>query len=289
MSMTSMICPSCGAPVTVPFGRSYALCEYCGSQVKVQLTEAEARVTQKTKEFIDNIRASMHCIVSGDFSTAMDYAEKAAALIPADPAPAMIKYVSSLREDFRKAQSFYSIASNLRKESESIAFTEEDYESMLEAFAGYYLSERDGDFNRVFMNNKKAKAGDIQVIRQYQFTKNLSDYYTHPELKKAFIKKANKDLDESIASVNGINQVNQTNWDNLLSIRNGPFLRSMSVVLVDPSLAPKASDFVNKYYSALDMKWESGFKKEISNGSKDQIKQYRSEAEACKAWLKIVK
>ena len=287
--MKSLICPQCGAPAQLGFGRVQTFCEYCGCQIRDQLTEAESSTLGKNKEFVDAVEAAIHCIQSNDYETAMKYAEKAENLIPSDPAPLMIKYIANLNTDFNKSESFHNIANDMLSKSGSIIIDDDKYKALLATFFLNYMKDRDVDFKRVFANTKKVRPDDIKNIMRYENTKRTRYFVTHQELSNAMKKTASDMLAESLNNLDVSGQMNQSTWSKLEDYRNNYLFKSISIAILDPSQAPKAAEVTKKYYDALEMKWESAFKKDGVNGSKDQVRNYRSEAEVVLNTLKSIR
>ena len=286
--MKSLICPQCGAPAQLGFGRVQTFCEYCGCQIRDQLTEAESATVGKNKEFVDAVEAAINCIQSNDYQTAMKYADKAENLISSDPAPLLIKYIANLNTDFNKSESFHSIANNMMSQNPSIILDDDKYKALLATFFMNYMSDRDVDFKRVFANTRKVKPDDIKNVMRYEDTKRTRYFVTHQELNQAMKQVANQTLADSSKNMNFSGQLDQANWTGLQEYRNKYLFKAISIAILDPSLAPQAAEATKKYSDALDMKWESAFKNGVS-GSKDEVKTYRNEAEVILNTLKTIR
>ena len=220
---------------------------------------------------------------------AMKYAEKAENLIPSDPAPLMIKYIANLNTDFNKSESFHNIANDMLSKSGSIIIDDDKYKALLATFFLNYMKDRDVDFKRVFANTKKVRPDDIKNIMRYENTKRTRYFVTHQELSNAMKKTASDMLAESSNNLDVSGQMNQSTWSKLEDYRNNYLFKSISIAILDPSQAPKAAEVTKKYHDALEMKWESAFKKDGVNGSKDQVRNYRSEAEVVLNTLKSIR
>jgi hypothetical protein len=289
MGVFSVTCPSCGAPAQIPFGKSSGICEFCGGQVHRNLCDSEFASMKKNQEFIDSIRASIHCIQNRDYETAIDYAEKASKLDSTDPAPMMIKYISFLGSDFRKATSFSAIAKSMMKDGGSEALTQDEYKELLAVFTYNYLYEKDKDLKRVFANMRKVRPDDIQNVGRYERMKRIEDYFTDPELKDAMITACSDYVKDCEDSMKVTGELSQSNWDELTEIRNHRLFTVSCTVFVDPGLSGRVTQYVQKYRSALNQKWEPLFKKGTVNGSKDQVNVYRYEADSILSWLRTVR
>ena len=62
MPVESMKCPACGAPVSMSRGKRFSVCDFCGTQVKEQLSEAEFKNVEKNNEFSESIKAALLAI-----------------------------------------------------------------------------------------------------------------------------------------------------------------------------------------------------------------------------------
>lgn len=288
MSIISMICPSCGAPVQMPAGRVMCFCEYCGGQVKLQLSEAETAREERSKGFVDAIRASIHCIRSSDYKKAMEYADEAEKIEKNDPAPMLIRYISTLSTDYKKATPYLSIAKSMRSEAESRALSDEEYRQLLSIYVLNYLSDRDQDFKRIFMTMKKVRPADIQNVNNYEHLKRIDSYYADADLKEAFMSTSSEYLTECEESLKVSGQMDQATWDVIEDTRKNRLFRAAGTLFVNPSLKQRFVAYMEKYNNALNLKWEIAFKKDV-NGSKDQVRSYRSESEALLVWAKSLR
>ena len=289
MSVDSIRCPACGAPAKMAYGKMTTFCEYCGTQIKARLTDAEFNHMEKNSQFTDAISAAIQCIRNRDYKTAMEFAEKAAQLAHDDPAPMFIKYVSSLSTDFRKAVSFRNIAITLKGSKGDESISEDAYKELLEAFACNYFSDREADLKRMFSTMRKVKPEDINNVRRYEYNKRMSDYFTDSELKTAFESAASKELDSFDSRVGRITQMDGANWNALKELRDKGLFRLGGVVMANPSYSGRVMQSIKKYESVLNYKWESVFKQGSVDGSKDQIKSYRYECSAMTDWLRTVR
>jgi len=288
MAMVSLICPSCGAPVMMPFGKRVCICEYCGAPVKEEMSEAEIAGVQKNEEFVDAIKAAMHCICTRDYETAREYADKAAALLHDDPAPVMIKYISWLNADYRKATSFLTIA-NSKRDSGSVAISDDEYKGLLVTYADNYLVEKDQDLKRMFSTNRRLKPVDIQNVRQYENLKRIGLYASDPELKTAFKERCEGLLGECESKLAVSNSLSQSEWDILTDVRNNYLFKAAATLFVDAAFSKRCVDLFTKYNNALNQKWENVFKHGQVSGDKDQVRNYRGEAETLISWARGVR
>jgi len=287
MATVAMKCPSCGAPVQMPFGKRFCFCEFCGGQVKEQLSDEEFKHVVKNKDFVESIKSAIQCIVNGDYDTAIEYADKAAAINNNDPAPTMIKYVATLNLDIKKASSFRNIASSMRAQSESEAIPEAEYPMLLSTFANNYFKDRSEDINRMFINLKRIKASDIDNVRVYERSK-IQRYYEDSELKDAFNNTINNLLDDFEKDLPSSQQMTAENWNSLENFHRNRLFMIAGMVFANPAIAPRAKAVVMKYSNALNMKWESAFKSGVP-GSKDQVREYRTECSSFLSWLGSVR
>lgn len=272
----------------MPYGKSMCFCDYCGGQVKLMMSEAEVARDEKRQGFVDAIKASIHCIRSKDYKTALEYADKASELAKNDPAPMLIRYVCWLESDFKKAASFRSIAESMRAEKESVALSDDEYKVLLGAYVRNYISERDSDLKRMFMTLKKVKPADIQNVNNYEHLKRLNQYFTDDNLKEAFTITASQCLDEYEGALNQANQLDQESWNALQRIRNEDLFKAAGVLFIDPSLKQHVVQYFQKYNTAINQKWEAAFKKGVS-GDKSTVKVYRDEADSLLSWSKTIR
>lgn len=290
MAVISLTCPRCGAPVQMPYGRNMCYCEFCGSPVEKEMSDSEFSAMSKNKEFYDAVRAAIHCVNNKDYATALEFADKAAALNDTDPAPFMIKYVCYLDKDYKKATSFVGIGRSMHKAKASEALSEDDYRSLLYAYVRNYLSDRDEDLKRMYKTYKKVKPDDIHNVRQYEKLKRISSFFTDPELKDAFMDECESFLAECKNKVDAIpTGTTQSNWDALCEIRNDRLFLAAGTLFVDPKFAAPATEFVNKYRTILYQKWETPLKKGEVSSSKDQLNLYRYEADSLLSWFRTVR
>ena len=287
--MVSLICPSCGAPVMMPFGKRMCICEYCGSPVKEELSEAEIVSVEKNKEFVDAIKAAIHCISTRDYETAREYADKAAELLHDDPAPLMIKYVSWLEADYRKATSFLAIANSKRSAGESVAISNDEYNALLSMYVMNYLTEKEADLKRMFASMRKVKPADIQNVRQYEHLKRIGLYVSDPELKDALMKTSEEFLSECESKLPSSYQLGPSEWSSLVDIRDNYLFKLSAVLFISGTYSQRCNQFLTKYSNAVNQKWESAFKSGAVSGDKDAIRNYRAEADSLIAWAKTVR
>ena len=289
MAVTSIICPQCGAPAQMPPGKRICYCEFCGGQIREELSDVGIANLEKEKNFADTISASLHCIASKDYEGAINYADKAQDIIANDPAPQYIKFIAYLPSDFRKATAAHKIAESMRGERESVAMSDEQYMNAIVTFANNYIDDRERDFKRMFATLRKMTRDDLQNVRTYENNKRLSDYYTIPELKEGFQTAASEILKESEESMRVTDQLDQSNWNAIKDVQSNHLFKVAGTIVVDTSLSPRALEYMKKYGHALDMKWEKALKKDIAGGSKDDVRNYRGECAMFVSWLNNVR
>ncbi|MBP5685862.1 MAG: hypothetical protein J6W72_05500 [Candidatus Methanomethylophilaceae archaeon] len=287
MSVDSIRCPACGAPARIAPGRVSGVCEYCGTQIKQMLSDAEYNHMAKNSEFTEAVSAAIQCIRNRDYKTAIEYADKAAQLVHDDPAPLHLKYISMLPTDYRKAVSFHNIALSLEGKKEE-TISESDYKELLVVFAYNYFSDREADLKRMFATMRRVGSEDINNVRRYEYNKRMSDYFTDSELKTAFDSAASEEFDAFEQKVGRITQMDNANWTAIKELRDKGLFRIGAVVMAEPSLSGRASQCIKKYQNVLDYKWESTFRNGSVDGSKDQVKGYRYECDAISNWLRTV-
>ena len=286
MSMISLKCPSCGAPVELGFGKTRGYCEYCGMMVKEEMSEAEAARSERNGEFLEAVKASMSCIESNDYESAIKYADKAMESLSTDPAPSLIKFVAYLDSDLKKARSAYSVGHNLLDQRQSVAMDDDQYRSVLNAFVRNYLAARAKDINRSFLALRKMGPDDLQNIRNYEYRKKIEDYLGFPEVKEAMCQAASDCIDECEGNLKLSGSLDAGSWTSLKGARDRDVFRVLSTVFIDPTVAPRVTNYVQRYVDGMGLKWESMAKSGQINASKDQIKTYRYESEVCLKWLR---
>jgi hypothetical protein len=290
MAIISLTCPGCGAPVMMPFGKHMCYCEYCGSPVQREMSDSEYSAMKKNSEFFESIRAAVHCIRNKDYNTAVDFADKASKLDETDPAPFLIKYVSYLDKDFKKASSYMTIARSMMQVKKSESLPEEEYRALLYAYVCNYLSDRDGDFKRMYITFRKVKPADIQNVRQYENLKRIGSFFSDPELKEAFMNACSDYIAESQKEVDKVQGgITQSNWDAVTDMRNNRLFLVAGTVFVDAKFVAPATQFINRYRDILNQKWEAAMKKNEVSGSKDQVNTYRYEADSLLSWMRTVR
>ena len=266
------------------FGQAFAVCEYCGTQVKQILTEGEINKVAKDKGFVDAITAAVHCIESKDYKKAISLADKAEEMDASDPAPAMIRFIAYLPTDFKKAASNYKIAGSLGRAKESAALTNDQFMLALGILCRNYLDDRDMDIRRTVTTMGRIGPQDIENIRVYEYRKRGEDYETIPELKEAMVRTAEDCLKECEDSMPSIGQMDQVGWKKLMDARRNTLYRTVTILFMDRSLASRSESCIRKYDTAISMKWES-MARSIPDIDKRALKNYRIEADACMNWV----
>ena len=289
MATVSMMCPSCGAPVQMPPGRSMCYCQYCGSQVKIEMSDAEITHMEKNNEFVEAVKAAIHCLAIMDYKNAIEYAEKASAIHHDDPGPVMVKYLATLDLDYKKAVTLYSLSQILRDSRESEALGDEEYKDVLETFASNYLVEKEKDFKRMFMSMKKVKPADIHNVWVYDRTRKLDTYFKDKELQEAFMHTMSDRISECESEFSVSNDVSQSNWDAIVGFREKYFFKLAGALFVDPSLRQRYSVLLTRYSNALNLKWEAAFKRDQVIGTKDEVRLFRDESDSILAWIKSMR
>ena len=289
MPVDLIYCPACGAPARIPVGKRVTVCEYCGSQIKEQVSDTELKYMEEGNKFSDAITAAIHCIRSRDYKTATEYADKAANMAHNDPAPFMVKYVSALPGDYRKASSFYNISKDMRAQKPSAALSEDGYRELLEVYASNYFYDRSEDIRRMFITIRRIDPDDINNVRKYEYNKRISDYEQDPELMEAFRTAAAREMEAYEKDVPSTGYLDNGTWTTVKKFRDTNMFRIGGIVVADPSQSGRALQCMQKYGSVLDQKWESVFKSGNVDGTKDQVRQYRSECDAMSRWLKTVR
>ncbi len=282
--MKTLSCPTCGAPVQLAFGRVQTFCEYCGCQIRDQLSEAESATVGKNRDFVESIDAGINCIKSNDYESALKYADKAESFLPSDPAPSMIRFVCYLNNDFNKSQASYSIVQDQLSRGGSVAISQERFKDILAMYFMNYIDDREKDFKRMFASFKKVKYDDIRNVASYENTKRIRYFTTNSELTESMKETSSSFLSE-VEKTGFSGSMDQANWNAITQFREGSLFKMIGASLLNAESKPKAADLVSRYSQALDMKWESAFKQGVS-GSKDMVKSYRNEAEVILYYLK---
>jgi hypothetical protein len=280
MPVESMKCPACGAPVEMARGKLFTMCDFCGTQVKQQLSETEFKSVEKNSEFASVISAAVHCIYSDDYDGAITYADRAATMLPGDPAPSQIKFIAYLDSDFKKAVAQYKIATDMRSREESVALTDEQYRAALAAFVANYLAEKDQDLKRMFSNMRSVSASDIENVRAYEYRKKIEDFKSIPDLDEAIAFEADACMTECEQAISGIGD----DQEKLSELRKNNFFKVVSAVFIDPSLSDRAKACLTNYDNVAKKKSGGGLFGR--GGSKVDTKQYHAESEVCLVWLR---
>ena len=285
MAVDSMRCPACGAPVSMSFGRLYAVCEYCGTQVKQTLSESEARESSNDKSFIDAISAAIHSIEGKDYAGAIKYADKAEDIKASDPAPSRVKFIAYLPTDFKKAASQYRIAVSRRAEKDSVAMSDEQFMAVLGVFCRNYLEDRDKDIRRMVTTMGRIGPQDIENVRVYEFRKRGEDYETIPELKQAMEATAEQCLSECESSMSNAGRMDGSGWKDLMDARTRCLYRLATILFVNKALASRSAECISKYDRAINQKWEPLVKSSSMGADKRDLKNFRAESSAIFNWV----
>ena len=276
--MRSMYCPACGAPVQIPFGRITTNCEYCGAQVRDQVTDAESNIIGKNRDFVEAVEAAITCIRNNDYSTALTYAEKAESELPSDPAPSLIRFVCNLDTNFNKSKAALSIMEDRMANGGSVAIDEDRISQVIGYHFMNYAGLREQDLIRMFTNIKRVTGPDINNLFVYEYNKRISDYVTIPRVVDA-MKVASDALISEGESVTFSDNTDQSNWNRIKEFRKTQLYRVSIGYMLNKDNGPRAKDVVSRYSRAVDLKWEPSFKRGV-DGSKDEVREYRREADA---------
>ncbi len=281
MSLTVLRCPSCGATVQMPPGKTECFCEYCGNPVRFQRTE----VDEKDSEFISTVNAAVVSIRHGDYKTAMDFADKASAIHPGMPAPQIIKSICYMPKDFKKAKPLFDIGKSMWEKNGTIALTDSLYEDILSSFVMNYIEDRDADFKRMIETIRGSGVSDIENVRVFECRRRLDDYYTIPDIKDAFLKISFECMGHMEDDVRFSGQITSENWGQIRRFYKECMYRTVGLVVINPELSSRSYRMVDGFVRNLDLKWGPAFKDGI-DGSKDELKIYARYSEPILKWLK---
>ncbi len=278
--MKSFICPNCGAPVQLATGRMATFCEYCGCQVREQFTAEESVAYGKNKDFMDAMDAAIHCIESNEYPSAIKYAEKAEGFISSDPAPFLVKYIAYLDEDFNKAQTAYKLAQTMMGKNPSIAIDDQKFKDLVQNHFDNYFRNRDQDFARMFKTVRKIGGDELLNVMRFENNRRISFYNTDPVLQEGMKSAVERHVSNMKSDFKVTTQISPDNWNAIQDFRSRYLSETLTMAILDKSAVASYADVINRYSDAVDMKWESAFKSNQVQGSKDLIKSYRNEANA---------
>lgn len=287
MAGTAIFCPACGAPAQIPFGKASCICEYCGSMVQRNMTEAEAAHIVKNKEAVDDIKAAIHSIANRDYKSALKYADKAVEITYEDPGPYFVRYLACLDLDYKKAKSSLNMARSMSSSKDSV-LSDSEYDEAKMAFAQSYLSAKGDDIKRMFLSMRSVGPKELENVRNYERIRKVEDFFADSDLKDTFIEAINSQMDECKKRSRFSMETTQSNWDALQQFRKECFYITAATMILDKSSAPLMATALKGYSDALNLKWESAFKQGVS-GSKDQVRAMRAESDSILSWARSIR
>jgi len=200
------------------------------------------------------------------------------------PAPDLIKGISYLPKDFKKAKSSMDLGKSLWADNGSIVMTDALYDEIITSFVLNYLDEKDTDLKRMIETIKGSGASDIENVRSFEYRRRLDDYYTIPDLKDAFIRVSDECMGRMEKEFRFSGQMTVENWAAICRFYKECLYRTVSLVFVNPELRERSLKMIAGFCRDLDMKWSSAFKDGI-DGSKDELKKYSKCSEPVLKWL----